>query len=402
MWEVVTSPLLLLVLLSLPVLFLFWKKISNSSKRLVKKGEGPSFAIIGAGFGGLHTAFSLKERGLNFTIYEKSNDVGGTWLDNTYPGCACDVPSYLYSYSHYPNKKWTRKWSSSPEILAYIQSFAKDKKLYEHIKFNTEVIGAKFDEKQKKWKIKTSEGEEEADFLITCVGQLNQPKYPSLEGLDSFKGVSFHSARWNHDVDLKGKKVAVIGNGASAIQFVAPVAKEAGELYIFQRTPSYILPKEDFEYSGILKALLRYCPFFARMYRIFLYFDFEKNWLVLRSQGAKANKGLRDLVVTEMEKSIKDPQLREKAIPTYTIGCKRILISNDYLTAIQQPNAELIVDPIQRIEKDGIVAGDKLYDVDVIIYSTGFHSTRFLYPMEIQSKGKTLNEEWQDCAKAYW
>jgi cation diffusion facilitator CzcD-associated flavoprotein CzcO len=370
----------------------------------MKSDSQPSVVILGAGVSGLCTGIQLLAAGItSFTIFEKSDKVGGTWYENQYPGAACDVPSHFYSYSFEQNPDWTRKFSGQAEIQRYLQHCAEKYGVLEHIRFGTEVTGASFDERSGQWRVRTSKGDDvTANVLVSGVGQLNRPHVPDLPGLADFEGVSFHSARWNHAHDLTGKKVAVIGNGASAIQFIPPVAKKAAKLTIFQRSANWVVPRGDYAYSDRAKKFFRAFPALQRLYRWYFYWQLEKNFLAFGGDGAIARtfeKGAR----AWLEQSIPDPKLRAALTPDYRVGCKRILIDDDFYPALARPNVEVETSQIARITRDAIETKDgKTHPVDTIILATGFSATAFLAPMQIEGVGgRKLEEVWAPGAEAH-
>ena len=360
--------------------------------------------IIGTGFGGLGMAIKLKDAGLDdFAILEKGSDVGGCWRENTYPGAACDVPSLLYSFSFEAKSDWTRHFAPQNEIYGYLKHCANKYQLTPHIQFNTQVTQASFDEDTGLWTIISSTGQTwQSRIFISACGQLSQPAMPNLKGMDSFSGKVMHSATWDHEYDLKGKTVAVIGTGASAIQFVPEVAKQVKHMTVLQRSAPYIIPKPDRAYGPLLKSLLKNVPLFQKLYRLNIYLQHEIRllgftWLqkMMPLAERQANKF--------MCKTIQDPELRKKFTPDYGIGCKRILISNNYYKAFTQSNVALETTAISHIESDGVVLknGEKLV-VDAIIYGTGFKATQFLSPMKVTGlNNKVLNKEWEKGAEAF-
>ncbi|EKF75843.1 monooxygenase [Alcanivorax hongdengensis A-11-3] len=360
--------------------------------------------IIGAGFGGLAMAIRLKEQGEHdLLLIEKGHDVGGCWRDNTYPGAACDVPSHLYSFSferHYP---WSRRFAPQAEILAYQQHCARKYDIYRHIRFNTEVADARYRDDQGLWEVTLTNGETlTCRALITATGQLNQPAYPPLKGIDDFHGPHFHSARWDHDVDLTGKTVAVVGTGASAIQFVPEVAKVAGKVKLFQRSAAHVIAKPDRPYTRAEHLLLKKLPIAQTLDRLRIYAANESRVLGFTSLQ-KAMTAYEWLFKRHLKQSIKDPALREKLTPDYPMGCKRILMSNDYYPALARDNVEVINHGIQSVDKQGLTDSTGVHhDADVIIYGTGFKATDFLTPMTLHGRdGQDLNEAWKDGAEAY-
>ncbi len=364
----------------------------------------PSILIIGAGFGGLGMAIRLKRAGIqSFTILEKADRVGGTWRDNTYPGAACDVQSHLYSFSFEPKSDWSRKFGLQAEILGYMQHCAAKYELEPHLRFNTEVVSAEFDPATAEWVVTTQAGDIlRAQLLITACGQLNRPAYPRLAGIENFQGKAFHSARWDHGYDLTDKSVAVIGTGASAIQFVPEIVPKVRRLKLVQRSAAWVISKPDRPFQEWEQRLFARLPLADRLYRSLIYWKNESRALAFTRFDA-----LLDLFALEARwlarRHIKDATKRRQIIPDYKIGCKRILISNDWYPAINQEHLELITTGIDRVEADAIVTQDgQRHAVDAIIYATGFQATDFLAPMQIKGlNGQELNAAWRDGAEAY-
>ena len=360
--------------------------------------------IIGSGFAGLGLAMHLRQRGEDdFLILEKGGEPGGTWRDNDYPGAACDVPSHLYSFSFEPKTDWTRRYAPQAEIFAYVRQCIARHDLAPRICCNSEVAEAWFDEPAALWRVTTTDGASfSARALVSACGQLNRPLYPNIPGLERFAGVSFHSARWRHDVDLAGKRVAVIGTGASAIQFVPQIAAKVSKLHLFQRTPAYVLPKPDRPYSRFELALMQRWPWTQKLDRAWQYLFHEARgvaffllpWLM---------KPYRQLFLRHIAREVADPLLRAKLTPDYPLGCKRILISNDYYPALGQPQVEVVNEAIREVSERGIVTADGVErEVDVLIYGTGFAASDFLAPMHIRGlSGLELNQAWRDGAEAY-
>jgi len=361
-------------------------------------------AIIGAGFGGLAMAIQLKRAGYErVTILEKASRLGGTWRDNTYPGAACDSPAFAYCYSFEQKTDWSRKWAPQPEILAYIEHCARKYDVHRHIRFDTEVTGARFDEAAGVWRVRTAAGETlEVDVLVSAVGQLNRPAIPPLPGVEDFAGVAFHSARWRHDVDLHGKTVAVIGNAASAIQFVPQIAPLVQRLHVFQRSANWMIPRNDRAYREREKRIFARFPRIARLYRWWLWFTYEQRFPVFRGNRLLAAM-FRRMATTSMRDIVTDPALQRALVPDYPVGGKRILISDDYYQTLGRDNVEIATSPIARVTRDGIVTDDgKSRAVDVIIYGTGFQTTSFLAPMRLEGPGgRALHDAWKDGAEAY-
>lgn len=364
----------------------------------------PTIAVIGSGLAGLAMAMQLQKAGIHsFTIFEKSGRVGGTWRDNTYPSAACDVPSHLYSFSFEPKTDWSRVFPSQSEILSYIEQCVNHHNLRPHIRFNAEIAGAHFDEARSQWRLQTVGGEDHwAHVLVFACGQLNRPAYPKIADLSELEAVQFHSARWNHGYELSGKNVAAIGTGASAIQFVPVVAEKAKKLYVFQRTPPWLLPKPDREYLPIERFVLGHLPPLRRLYRSLIYSALEVRFSTL-IKGSWLQQYHRHRALKYLSESIKDPVLRQALTPDYPIGCKRILISNDYYSALRRPNVELVTSPIERATKRALVTEDGVRrNVDAVIYGTGFESTDFLAPMKIGGRQDLdLNDAWRSGAEAY-
>ena len=360
--------------------------------------------IIGAGFAGLGLAMRLRQQGIDdFLLLEKAGEPGGTWRDNSYPGAACDVPSHLYSFSFEPKTDWTRRYAPQAEIFAYVQQCISQYRLQPHIRCNSEVAEAWFDEPAALWRVTTTDGAIfSARALVSACGQLNRPLYPQLPGLEHFAGASFHSARWRHDVDLSGKRVAVIGTGASAIQFVPAIVPKVQQLTLFQRTPAYVLAKPDRAYSRFELALMQRWPWSQKLDRSLQYLYHEARgiaFFVLPS----VMRLMRWQFLRQLERQIGDVQLRARLTPDYPMGCKRILISNDYYPALQQPHVEVVSDAIRAVNERGVVTADgREHAADVLIFGTGFAASDFLAPMRIRGRGGLeLGQAWKDGAEAY-
>lgn len=375
-----------------------------AAKTPQKNGAAETIAIIGSGFGGIGLAWHLKQAGIeDFTLFEKASELGGTWRENTYPGCGCDVASHLYSYSFEPHYPWRFRYGKQAEILEYLNHVADKYDLRKHIRFNSEVEGAKFDAKRGLWSAQLKGGETHASrFLTTAVGQLSRPQYANVPGIDRFKGKSFHSAEWDHDYDLNGKHVAVIGTGASAVQFVPEIVKQVRKLHLFQRTPGWTIPKVDREFKPTERKLLDKAPLIHDL-------DRQRIFAITESVGYAyqghewALKAVTALAKSHLHRQISDPTLRKKLTPDYPVGCKRILLSNDWYPAISQLNVELVTDHIDEITETGVVTKDG-YErkVDTIIHGTGFAATELLAPMEITGlRGKKLSTAWKNGAEAY-
>lgn len=332
--------------------------------------------IIGSGFAGLGAAIKLTQAGkLDFLVLERGQDVGGTWRDNTYPGAACDVPSNLYSYSFAPNPEWTRSFSPQPEIYRYIQSVADKYGVRDRHIFGCDVLSAQWNNDTHQWNVRTTVGEFTAKIVITAAGALCEPSLPDIKGIGDFKGEIFHSAQWNHDANLDGKRVAVIGTGASAIQIVPQLAKKAAQLDVYQRTAPWILYRSDREYTKTERFAFRHVPGFQRLSRSLQYLLRETQVVGL----AKAPIFMKPIQIAaefHLRRQIKDKKLRAKVRPNYQIGCKRMLISNNYYPALAQSNVDVVTDGIDEIKDNAVIAKDGTQrEVDAIVVATGFHVT---------------------------
>jgi cation diffusion facilitator CzcD-associated flavoprotein CzcO len=360
--------------------------------------------IVGTGFSGLAMAILLKQAGFHdFTLLEKAGDVGGTWRENTYPGAACDVPSLLYSFSFEPNPGWTRAYSPQPEILAYLRRCAEKYGILPHIRFHAEVDGAGFDEATGTWTVHTKDGvSRRCRALVLGNGALHLPSLPNIPGRESFAGEAFHSARWNHDVDLAGKRVGVIGTGASTIQIVPALAKTVAALDVFQRTPPWVLPREDRAFRLVEQATFARVPALQRAYRAAIYWRLETRGLGFSVAPWILTQGER-LAKEHLHAAVHDPALRAALTPDYRMGCKRILLSDDYYPALTRPSVTLVTEPIQAIEPRGIRLRDgALRELDALVYSTGFNVAEYLTPIHLTGAGgRDLAATWRACPEAY-
>jgi cation diffusion facilitator CzcD-associated flavoprotein CzcO len=363
-----------------------------------------SVVIIGAGASGLCMAVELKRAGYDrITIIEKSNRVGGTWNDNRYPGAGCDVMSHLYCYSFEPNSEWSRRFPLQPEIQRYFEMCADKYDLYRHIRFGTEIASASFDDKRGEWTVRTTTGEQIiARVLVSGTGQLNRPHVPELSHLATFRGKAFHSARWGSDEDVVSKRLALIGSGASAIQIVPEIAKRATHLSVFQRTPSYVIKRNDRPYYDVEKWAFRHVPLVRKAYRAGIYSSLELRFFGLL-QGSLLSKAARWMALRNLASEVSDIELRNKLTPDYPPGCKRILISDDFYRAMSEPHVDLVTSAIDRATPDGLVTRDgQRHVVDTIVFATGFETTTFLAPMSITGRaGLSLEEAWQNGAEAH-
>ncbi|GHG40506.1 MULTISPECIES: flavin-containing monooxygenase [Amycolatopsis] len=353
--------------------------------------------IVGTGFSGLGQAIQLEKAGIrDYVILEKATEVGGTWRDNSYPGCACDVQSHMYSFSYEQNPGWSRSFSPQPEIFDYLKRVADKYRLREKIRFGVELTGAHWDERERRWTATTRDGREfVAQFLVSGVGGLHIPQVPELPGIANFQGQTWHSARWNHEYDLRGKRVAVVGTGASAVQFVPKIAPDVAALTLFQRTPPWIMPKPDHAMPSWARTLFKRVPGTQRLYRNALYWLLEARAIGFNGHPAIMKAG--ELIAKRnIAKGIKDPALRKKVTPDYTMGCKRVLISNDYYPALARPNVDVVTDGIKEVKAHSIVdsAGVE-HEVDAIVYGTGFKVTDALEYLDITGvDGRNLAKEW--------
>ena len=369
------------------------------------RGSKPSVVIIGAGFGGLGMAIELKRHGFGeVTILEQGPSLGGPWLYNTYPGCACDVPSHLYSYSFAQRRDWSRICSPQDEILRYLQGVARERGVDRLVVPDTKVTAARWDDESRRWTVESEDGRTwEADAVIVATGQLHQPAVPRLEGHDEFTGHTFHSAAWDHDYDLRGKRVAVVGSGASAVQFVPEIAGRVARLHVFQRTGNWFLPRRNRPYPRSLVEIFEHVPGLQAFRRTFVYYYGEFLTLMIRHPRTWGRIGrLRSSLF--MRWQLRDREVRRKAMPDYTFGCKRVLFSSMFLPALQRPNVELVVEPIARLTREGIVTADGVErELDCLIYGTGFRTTEFMFPMEIVGAGGVrLSDAWSSGPHAHY
>jgi len=364
----------------------------------------PSAAIVGAGFGGVGMAIRLKQAGFDdLTIYERGESVGGVWRANTYPGAACDVPSHMYSFSFARGDRWTRRYAPQEEILDYLERITDGFGLRPHLRLGTEISEASFDEATGRWTVVTEAGDSnEVDLLITACGQLTTPAIPAVEGIEDFTGPTFHSATWDHGLDLDGLDVAVVGTGASAIQFVPAIAERTRSLTIYQRSAPWIVPKWDRGYPAWERRLFQRVPARVGISRLGLFSMFEaftyaftgSDWMM---------PPFRKTADRFRERELADRALRRKATPDYDIGCKRVLFSSDWYSTLARPDVELIDEPIARVTAAGIIGADGVERLaDAIIYGTGFRSHDFVAPMEVRGiAGRSLNEEWARKPEAH-
>ncbi|WP_328315167.1 NAD(P)/FAD-dependent oxidoreductase [Streptomyces sp. NBC_00442] len=356
-------------------------------------------AVIGSGFGGLGAAVRLRREGItDFVVLERAGSVGGTWRDNSYPGCACDVPSHLYSFSFAPNPDWPRTFSGQEHIRAYLDHVADTFRLRPHIRLDHEVTMMRWDAERLWWEIEVANGASlTADVVVSATGPLSDPKVPQIPGLDTFPGKVFHSARWDHDYDLRGKRVAMVGTGASAIQIVPAIQPDVAKLTLFQRTPPWVMPRMDRAITGPERWLHRQLPFTGAARRGLL-------WGIRELQVSAFTKRPNELGLVEsiaksnMARAIKDPALRAKLTPDYRIGCKRILLSSTYYPALAQHNVDVVACGLTEVRGSTVVAADGTEnEVDAIIFGTGFHVTDMpIADRVVGAEGHTLAESWKD------
>ncbi|MFW5921044.1 MAG: flavin-containing monooxygenase, partial [Polyangiales bacterium] len=373
-------------------------------------------AIIGAGFSGIGLGIRLRRaeraaRGTatstagweSFTIFDKADGVGGTWRDNTYPGAACDTPSMHYCFSFARKVDWSRKWAPQPEILDYLERCVDEHGLRSHLRLQTEIESARFDEERGVWVLRTKGGgTHEAEVLVSGVGQLGRPYVPDIPGLGDFEGPCFHSARWDHDVELRGKRVAVIGNAASAVQLVPPVAERARELLVFQRSANWMLRQNNRRYTELEKTLFRRVPGVARLVRWGIWLQHELRFPVFR-QRPLMSRWARQQAFDYLQEDVREPWLREALVPDYPIGGKRVLLSDEYYRTLERDDVRVITTGIERVERDAVHTKDgERHPVDVIVLATGFRASELLAPMRIEGRGgRSLNDAWRDGAEAY-
>jgi cation diffusion facilitator CzcD-associated flavoprotein CzcO len=360
-------------------------------------------AVVGGGFGGVGAAVMLRQAGhRDVTVFERSERLGGVWNDNTYPGAACDVPSHLYEFSFAPNPDWSRRYAPQAEIQAYLEDVARRFGVIEQVRLGVEVVRACWEEERRVWVLETSDGSFEADVLLTACGQLSVPKIPPISGLSEFAGPMFHTARWRHDEPLSGRRVAVIGTGCSAIQVVPAIQPLVAHLDVYQRSPGWTFPRMDFDYSERTKRLLRRFPALQRL-------DRAAN-LAFHELGAAAMTGkswllppFRAIGRHQIRKAIKDRALQKRLMPRDELGCKRVMLTDDWYPALDQPNVSLITERIDSVTRSGVRCADGVErPADVLVLATGFQTHGFVAPMEVEgAKGRTLAEEWSEVARAY-
>jgi cation diffusion facilitator CzcD-associated flavoprotein CzcO len=363
--------------------------------------------IVGTGFGGLAMAIRLKQAGIHdLVLLEKADAIGGTWRDNHYPGAACDVPAHLYSFSFAPNPDWSCAYAPQPEIRAYMERCADQLGVRPHVRLRAQVTSAELDERRAIWTVRCADGRVYvADIVVAATGGLSRPLVPTLPGLDRFTGRTWHSARWDHDYDLGGKTVAVVGTGASAIQFVPRIAPKVAKLHLLQRTPPWVLPRPDHVFTADEKRRFRAGPR-RWLYRQALYWRHEARAIPFTLEPRILRLAQR-MAVKHLERHIADPALRAKLTPDYVMGCKRVLMSNDYYPALARPNVEVVTDRIREVTARGLVVEDgssagRAIAVDAIAFGTGFDVHDYLGPVRVIGRdGEELGARWRRSAEAY-
>jgi cation diffusion facilitator CzcD-associated flavoprotein CzcO len=363
--------------------------------------DRPRVAVIGAGFGGVAAAVAVQDDVAELVVLERGADVGGVWRENTYPGAACDVPSHLYSYSFAPEHRWSRRFAPQPDIRRYLRRVVDDHGLRRHLRLDTEVTEARWDETAAVWRLTTATGDTvEVEVLVAACGQLTRPARPGVPGLDSFGGPVLHSARWDHGVDLRGRRVAVVGTGASAVQIVPAIADDVAHLTVFQRSADHVVPKPDRRYSAPHRALFRHVPAWGRFVRRTLMATFEHAGAApVAPAPAPVQLAFRAL----LRLRVPEAGLRARLRPGHPLGMRRALISSDYYRTLRRPHVDLVTTPVAEFTPDGVRTTDGAeHPVDVVVLATGFVSGEFLAPMKVFGRdGRELSDEWRDGARAH-
>jgi cation diffusion facilitator CzcD-associated flavoprotein CzcO len=371
--------------------------------RIGNRGRSSSVAVVGGGFGGVGAAVMLHRAGYDdVTVFERGERVGGVWNDNTYPGAACDVPSHLYEFSFEPNPRWSRRYAPQAEIQAYLENVAQRDGVLDRIRTRTEVKRARWEEQRNKWVLETSAGTHEADILITACGQLSVAKVPPIPGIASFEGPTFHTSQWRHDVELAGKRVAVVGTGCSAIQAVPAIQPIVEHIDVYQRSPGWTIPKMDFAYNERTQQLLERFPVLQRLDRTVIFAFMELGVLAMTTHRWLLAP-FRALALRQITKAIADEELRAKVTPSDEVGCKRLMLTDEWYPTLTKPNVELVTDRIAEVTPSGIRLEDGTErPADVLVLATGFQTHGFVAPMEIVGAGgRTLAEEWAEVPRAY-
>lgn len=364
--------------------------------------RGPSIAIVGAGFGGIATAVKLKRAGFDrFVCFEQSAGPGGTWWDNRYPGCAVDIPSHAYSFS-FMRYDWRSTHATQAELLQYAHDVVDRFELWPHFRFGTRVDEARWDDAHGGYVVRTSDGEERFDVVVSCLGLLNVPQYPDWPGLDEFAGPVFHTSRWEHEHDLRGKRVAVVGTGSTSAQVVPALAPEVGKLYVFQRQPGWIMPKGDRVFTDAERRRFVRYPILQKLRRLKLFYGDRTRFKGFDARSAKQQE-LRRLCVDFINRTIDSPEVRAAVTPDFPWGCKRVVVSSDFYPALNRDNVELVPRAVTRVTTTGIVDADEVErEVDVLVLATGFQPTRYLASLRVEGPGGIgLHETWADEPKAF-
>ena len=363
-------------------------------------------AIIGAGFGGLAMAIRVLQRNIhNFLILEKSNEVGGTWRENQYPGAACDVQSHLYSLSFAPKTDWSKRYADAPEIFQYIQDVVQQFNLREYCQFNSEVVHTEYHEKECLWHVTLKDGRQmSCQYLIFASGPLHVPQIPHIKGIEKFQGKVFHSSQWDHQYDLNGKVVASIGTGGSAIQYIPEIAPQVKQIYVMQRTAAWVIPRDERKYLNVEKKLFKQADWFRKLHRARLYWSNESRAIPIMQPSVM--KYTQKLAEAFIRFQVKDKQLAQKLTPDYIMGCKRILVSNKYFPTFNRDNVELVTDAILELTADSIITKDgKMRKIDCLIYGTGFITDPHIYLQPFSCLGEhgvELKQAWKDGAESYY
>jgi cation diffusion facilitator CzcD-associated flavoprotein CzcO len=377
--------------------------VTDAPHRNGHRRQSPSIAVVGGGFGGVGAITMLRRAGYDdVTVFERGSRVGGVWHHNTYPGAACDVPSHLYEFSFAPNPRWSRRFAPQAEIQAYLEDVARRHGVLGRIRTGTEVQDARWDAERATWVLQTSAGPHEADVLLTACGQLSVPTVPAIPGLESFEGPAFHTARWRHDVELAGRRVAVVGSGCSAIQVVPAIQPIVEHVDVYQRSPGWTIPKMDYAYSERAQQLFERFPVVQRLDRKLIFGFMELGALAMTGQRWLLPP-FRAVARRQITKAIDDPELRAKVTPTDEVGCKRVMLTDEWYPTLTKPNVDLVAERIAEVTATGVRTEDGVERrADVLVLATGFKSHGFVAPMQIAgAEGRMLADEWAQVARAY-
>ncbi|MGH0036326.1 MAG: flavin-containing monooxygenase [Myxococcota bacterium] len=376
---------------------------SPSPEPWARAGRQPAIAIVGAGMSGIAAVVKLREAGYtDLTVYEKTDRVGGTWRENTYPGLSCDIPSHWYSFSFALNPDWTHRFSYGPEIQAYMEKVARDFGVTDIVRFHSPVTRLEYEAPS--WRLTTANGEEARyDVVVSATGILHKPAYPDIEGLDGFEGECFHSARWDHDVPLAGRRVGVIGTGSTAAQIVGAITDEVGEMHVFQRTPQWMAPLSQKKYSEPWKRLLRAFPFLQRLVYRYYFETLVRTFAAATVGDERKQRWLGRVCRRNLETHVPDPELRARLTPEYQAACKRLIFCSDFYPAISKEHAHLVTDPIERITPRGVQTSDgSLHELDVLVLATGFDPAAFILPTRVIGEGgRDLEQFWDGAPRAH-